>query len=71
MTETPEDEFFLRESLGAPREPCEDHDGGFRACCGTRQLGPHAESCPKSASFQDAMLDHERMYSHETEARDG
>jgi hypothetical protein len=54
---------------GSAREPCEDHDEGMRACCGTRQLGPHAGDCPKSAAFQGAMLDHERMYSHETEVR--
>jgi hypothetical protein len=71
MTDTPEDEFFLRETFGDLREPCEDHDGGMRACCGTRQLGPHAENCPKPPLFQQAMLDHERMYSHETEVRDG
>jgi hypothetical protein len=61
------DETWLREVLHEVREPCEDHDGGMRACCGTRQLGPHAGTCPKPASFQDGMLDHERTYSHETE----
>jgi hypothetical protein len=54
---------------GSAREPCEDHDGGMRACCSTRQLGPHAGGCPKSPAFQEAMLDHERMYRHETEVR--
>lgn len=71
MADTPEDELFLREALSPLREPCEDHDSGMRACCGTRQLGPHAENCPKPESFREAMLDHERMYSHETEVRDG
>jgi hypothetical protein len=56
---------------GGGREPCEDHDGSLRACCGTRQLGPHAQDCRLSASMQTAMGDHERMYSHETEVRDG
>jgi hypothetical protein len=69
MAETPEDEFFLREALGTLREPCEEDDGP-RKCCGTRQLGPHADTCPKSPSMQDGMLDHERMYWHETEVRD-
>jgi hypothetical protein len=52
------------------REACEE-DNGSRKCCGTRQLGPHAPDCPKSAPFQDGMADHERMYWHETEVRDG
>jgi len=58
-------------TTGEDREPCEDHDGSLRACCGTRQLGPHAEDCRLSATMQAGMLDHERMYSHETEVRDG
>lgn len=69
MTETPEDEFFLREALGALREPCEDHKG-LRRCCGTRQLGPHADDCRLSPSMQDAMADHERMFRHESEVDD-
>jgi hypothetical protein len=52
-----------------PRELCEDHDG-LRKCCGTRQLGPHSGDCPMSRAMQVAMLDHERMYRHETEVRD-
>jgi hypothetical protein len=56
---------------GTDREPCEDHDDSLRACCGTRQLGPHAQDCRLSATMQAGMLDHERMYSHETEVRDG
>jgi len=53
----------------APREPCEEDDGP-RKCCGTRQLGPHTENCPKSPAMQEAMLGHELMYRHETEVRD-
>jgi len=49
------------------REPCEDHDDSLRGCCGTRQLGPHAQDCRLSATMQAGMGDHERMYSHETE----
>jgi len=63
------DETWLWEVLGEVREPCEDDDGGLRACCGTRQLGPHAGSCPRPPSSQDGMLDHEQMYWHETEIR--
>ena len=51
------------------REPC-DHDDGLRKCCGTRQLGPHAEDCRLTPSARDGMLDHERMYWHETEGRE-
>jgi hypothetical protein len=60
-------ETWLREVLGGVREPCEDDDGGMRACCGTRQLGPHAENCPRPPSFRDALADHEQMYSHRME----
>lgn len=63
------DETWLREVLSAVREPCECDDGGMRACCGTRQLGPHAETCLKPPSFRDGMLDHERMFVHECEIR--
>ena len=48
------------------RERCEE-DNGPRSCCQTAQLSPHREDCRLSPSVQDAMLDHERMYSHETE----
>ncbi len=61
---------WLRDVLSEVREPCEDHDPGMRACCGTRQLGPHAETRPKPASIRDGMLDHERMYVHECEVSD-
>ncbi len=60
-------EAWLREVLSEVREPCDCDDGGMRGCCGTRQLGPHAENCLKPPSFQDGMLDHERMYVHECE----
>ena len=49
------------------REPCEE-DSGPRRCCGTPQLGPHDGTCSLSPSMQDAIGDHEQMYSHETEA---
>jgi hypothetical protein len=61
------DETWLREVLSGVREPCEEDDGGMRGCCGSRQLGPHAETCPKPPSLQDGMLDHERMFVHECE----
>jgi hypothetical protein len=53
------------------REPCETDDGSPRDCCGTRQLGPHAEDCPRTAAFQEAMNGHEQMYSHVAEIRGG
>lgn len=61
------DETWLRDVLSGVREPCEEDDGSPRRCCGTRQLGPHADRCPKSPPVQEAILDHERMYSHESE----
>lgn len=70
MADAPDGEFFLREALGTLREPCEE-DAGLRGCCGTPQLGPHANDCPKPPALREGMLDHERMYWHETEARDG
>jgi hypothetical protein len=70
MAESPEDELFLRESLGDLREPCEEDDDGPRRCCGSRQLGPHADDCTLSPSMREAMLDHERMYRHENEVSD-
>jgi hypothetical protein len=54
--------------LPGDREPC-DMGHGLRACCSTRQLGPHAGDCPKPDSFQAGMLDHEAMFRHETEVR--
>ena len=63
------DDTWLREMLSEVREPCEEDNGRLRKCCGTAQLGPHHPACPLSGSMRDAMLDHERMYSHETEVQ--
>jgi hypothetical protein len=52
------------------REHCGEDDG-LRKCCGTRQLGPHTRACSLSPSFQQAVYDHERVYSHKTEVCDG
>ena len=50
------------------REHCDQDDGGLRKCCSTAQLGPHRDDCPKSASFQEGMRDHEETYRHAMEA---
>ena len=63
------DERFLKVVLHSLREWCEEDDG-LRTCCGTAQLGPHREDCTLTPAAQDAMLGHERMYWHETEAGD-
>jgi len=60
------DGLRTRGAPGGVREACEEDDG-LRKCCGTRQLGPHMRACPLSPSFQQAVYDHERKYSHKTE----
>ncbi len=60
---------FAPDHAGVPRrhdairELCTEHPG-LRSCCGTRQLAPHGADCRASKASQDAMADHERMFSH-------
>jgi hypothetical protein len=65
----PTDPATMQHGERAPdeRELCE-LDNGLRGCCGTAQLGPHRDGCPKPAALQDAMLAHEQMFRHATEA---